>query len=227
MWQTFDNKDQLKRWKVHDNVPIPARLDGTECGSDGLLSPRHSLATGRLLTMLRVRSGKQQNAAWTLQKKTIVEMQLDAAGEIQLSGLGPWPFWLKLRLDTSVPPFLLCSLFRKMDDDVATLLARTHATLVRQLSEIAGHHFEGLQAAGRYKSLNLSNRHRKELCHLDIAFNWSRHVTSVKRATLTAEIMKRVSPAPAATCAATATPAPVNEYVAPAPTVFYMQHQRL
>ena len=41
----------------------------------------------------------------------------------------------------------------------------------------------------------------------------------MKCATLTAEIMKRVSPAPAATCAATATPAPVNKYVAPAPTV--------
>ena len=39
-----------------------------------------------------------------------------------------------------------------MDCDAATLLARTHATLVRQLSEIAGHHFEGLQAAARYET---------------------------------------------------------------------------
>ena len=104
-----------------------------------------------------------------------------------------------------------------MDDDAATLLARTHATWVRELSEI----FEGLQAAARYKSLNLTNRHRRQFCHLDIAFNWSRRVTSVKCATLTAEIMKRVSPALAATCAATATPAPVNKYVAPAPAFFY------
>ena len=36
-----------------------------------------------------------------------------------------------------------------MDFDAAALLARTHATLVRQLSEIAGHHFEGLQAAAQ------------------------------------------------------------------------------
>ena len=109
-----------------------------------------------------------------------------------------------------------------MDDDAATLLPRTHATLVRQLSEIAGHHFEGLQAAARYKSLNLTNRHRRQLCHLDIAFNWSRHVTSVKCAAVTAEILKHVSPAPAATCAATATPAPVNEHVAPAPVIEYI-----
>ena len=40
-----------------------------------------------------------------------------------------------------------------MDDDAATLLAHTHATLVRLLPEIAGHHFEGLQGAARYKSL--------------------------------------------------------------------------
>ena len=108
-----------------------------------------------------------------------------------------------------------------MDDDAATLLARTPATLVRQLSEIAGHHFEGFQTAARYKSLNLTNRHRRQLCHLDIAFNWSRHVTSVKCATLTAKIKKHVLPAPAATCAATATLAPVTEYVAPTPTVFH------
>ena len=98
-----------------------------------------------------------------------------------------------------------------MDDEAAILLARTHATLVRQLSEVAGHHFEGLQAAARYKSLNLTNRQRRQLCHLDIAFNWSRHVTSVKCATLTAEILKHVSPVPAATCAATAACAPVQE----------------
>ena len=83
-----------------------------------------------------------------------------------------------------------------MDDEAAILLARTHATLVRQLSEVAGHHFEGLQAAARYKSLNLTNRQRRQLCHLDVAFNWSRHVTSVKCATLTAEILKHVSPVP-------------------------------
>ena len=98
-----------------------------------------------------------------------------------------------------------------MDDEAAILLARTHATLVRQLSEVAGHHFEGLQAAARYKSLNLTNRQRRQLCHLDIAFKWSRHVTSVKCATLTAEILKHVSPVPAATCAATAACAPVQE----------------
>ena len=46
-------------------------------------------------------------------------------------------------------------------------------------------------------------------------------VTSVKCATLTAEILKHVSPAPAATCAATATSAPVNEYVAPALVIEY------
>ena len=98
-----------------------------------------------------------------------------------------------------------------MDDEAAILLARTHATLVRQLSEVAGHHFEGLHAAARYKSLNLTNRQRRQLCHLDIAFKWSRHVTSVKCATLTAEILKHVSPVPAATCAATAACAPVQQ----------------
>ena len=61
-----------------------------------------------------------------------------------------------------------------MDDEAAILLARTHATLVRQLSEVAGHHFEGLQAAARYKSLNLTNRQRRQLCHLDIAFSTGR-----------------------------------------------------
>ena len=42
-----------------------------------------------------------------------------------------------------------------MDFDAA---ARAHATLMRQLSETAGHPFEGLQAAARYKSQKLTNR---------------------------------------------------------------------
>ena len=46
-----------------------------------------------------------------------------------------------------------------MDHDAATLLARAHATLVRQLSEIA---------VTTSKSLNLTNRHRRQLCHLDM-----------------------------------------------------------
>ena len=80
-----------------------------------------------------------------------------------------------------------------MDFDAAALLARTHATLVRQLAEIAGHHFEGLQAAARYKSLKLTIRHRRQLCHLDIAFNWSRHVTSVKCDVLIIDILQRTN----------------------------------
>ena len=56
--------------------------------------------------------------------------------------------------------------------------------------------------AARYKSLNLTNRHRRQLSHLDIAFNWSRHITSVKCATLITEIMNHASP-DAATWAAT------------------------
>ena len=113
-----------------------------------------------------------------------------------------------------------CALyFTKMDLDAAVLLARTHATLVRQPSEIAGHHFEGLQAAARYKSLKLTQRHRRQLCHLDVAFNWSRHVTSVKCDMLLVDILHHASPTLAATCAATASPAPVHEYVAPAPVV--------
>ena len=54
--------------------------------------------------------------------------------------------------------FFRCVLcFTKMNFDAAALLARTHATLVRQLSEIAGHRFEGLQAVVWYKSLKLTN----------------------------------------------------------------------
>ena len=96
-----------------------------------------------------------------------------------------------------------------MDFDAAALLACTKATLVRQLSEIAGHHFEGLQAAARFKSLKLTNRHRRQLCHLDIAFNWSRHVNSVKCDMLLIDILSHASPT---------TAAPAYEYVAPAHT---------
>ena len=102
----------------------------------------------------------------------------------------------------------------------ATLLARTHASLVRQLSEIAG------QAAARYTSLNFTNRHRRQLCHLDcFQLVSTRHLR--KCATLTAEIMKRVSQAPAATCAGTATRAPVTEFATPTPTGFYAAPARV
>ena len=67
-----------------------------------------------------------------------------------------------------------------MDPDAAGLLARTFATLLRGLSWYADHHFEGLCAASRHKSLALSNKQRRQLTHVDIAFNWSRHVTATK-----------------------------------------------
>ena len=104
--------------------------------------------------------------------------------------------------------FCCASCFTEMDFDAAALLARTHATLVRQLSEIAGHHFEGLQAAARYTSLKLTNRDRRQLCHLDIAFNWSLHVTSVKCDMLFIDILSHAS---------LTTAAPVYDFVAPAP----------
>ena len=106
-----------------------------------------------------------------------------------------------------------------MDLDAAGLFARTHATLLRSLSWHADHHFEGLCAASRHKSLALSNKQRRQLTHLDIAFNWSRHVTVTKCEQLITEILGCLDPPPAATHAATATLTPVDAPVTTAYSV--------
>ena len=54
------------------------------------------------------------------------------------------------------------------------------STLPRSLSWHADHSFAGLSAASRHKSPVPSNRQRRQLTHLDIAFNCSRHVTAAK-----------------------------------------------
>ena len=88
---------------------------------------------------------------------------------------------------TNLVPFILLSppvnalaMLRSRDLDAAGILARTHATLPRGLSWHADHSFEGLSAASRHKSPVPSNRQRRQLTHLDIAFNCSRHVTAAK-----------------------------------------------
>ena len=104
-----------------------------------------------------------------------------------------------------------------MDPDAAGLLARTLATLLRGFSWYADHHFEGLCAASRHKSLALSNKQRRQLTHVDIAFYWSRHVTATECEQLITEILCCLVPPLAATHAATATLTPV---VAPVTTAY-------
>ena len=118
-----------------------------------------------------------------------------------------------------------------MDLDAARLLARTHATLLRGLSWHADHHIEGLSAASRHKSLALSNKQPRQLTHLDVTFNWSRHVTATKCEQLITEMLGCLDSPLAATYAATASfsalvtpapsdvPAPVIKYVAPTPDI--------
>ena len=112
---------------------------------------------------------------------------------------------------------VLCCLARWTD--AAGLLARTHATLLRRLSWHADHHFDGLCAASRHKSLAVSNKQRRQLTHLDIAFNWSRHVTATKCEQLITEFLGCLVPPPAATHAATATLTPVDAPVTTAYSV--------
>ena len=135
-------------------------------------------------------------------------------------------FWLKLR----ICHVSACVLSRPMDLDAAGLLARTHATLLRGLSWHADHHFEGLCAASRHNSLALSNKQPRQLTQLDIAFNWSRHVTATKCEQLITEMLGCLDSPLAATYATTASfsalvtpassdvPAPVIKYVAPTQT---------
>ena len=94
-------------------------------------------------------------------------------------------------------------------------------------AEITDHHFEGLCAASRHKSLALSNKQRRQFTHLDIDFNWSRQVTANKREQLITEILGGLIPPLAATHAATATAAPRTEYVAPAPVLADLQEPPL
>ena len=142
---------------------------------------------------------------------------ITANGEVQTNEEAtcyvPQPFWLKLRI-RHVSGFALS---RPMDLDAAGLLARTHATLLRRLSWHADHHFEGLCAASRHKSFALSNKQRRQLTHLDIAFNWSRHVTATKCEQLITEILGCLVPPPAATHAATAT---LTAFDAPVTTAY-------
>lgn len=77
--------------------------------------------------------------------------------------------------------------------DAAALLSHTHAPLLRLLSAEAGKHFEGLQAAARYKSLNLSNKQRRQLTHLDVAHNWARHVTAIRCEMLVEDIQSCIT----------------------------------
>ena len=95
-------------------------------------------------------------------------------------------FWFKLRICYVSG----CVLFQSpMDLDAAGLLACTHATLLRGLSWRADHRFEGLCGASRHNSLALSNKQPRQLTHLDIAFNWSRHVTATKCEQLITEML--------------------------------------
>ena len=57
------------------------------------------------------------------------------------------------------------------------LIDEAHGVLLRDLSEIAGRHFQGLAQASRgFK--HMSPRLRKKLHHFDITYNYTRHVTA-------------------------------------------------
>ena len=98
-----------------------------------------------------------------------------------------------------------------MECDAATLLERTHATLLRQLSEVAGHYI----ASGCPQKVAGSHQQAQKATVSDIAFDWSRHVTSVKCATLIIEIMKCAS----LDLTECVKPVPLAEYTVPAPDV--------
>ena len=93
-----------------------------------------------------------------------MEMQMDAAGEIQLEGFGSvaiLAYGSSYGLTRQCRPFCCALYFAKW---MMTRRLCWHVLTLRwydSYSEIAGHHFEGLQADGRYKSLDLTNRHRK------------------------------------------------------------------
>ena len=53
----------------------------------------------------------------------------------------------------------------------------------------AYHHFEALSAASRHTSLVLTDRQRRQVTHLDIAFNCSRHVTCATCEQIITEIL--------------------------------------
>ena len=59
----------------------------------------------------------------------------------------------------------------------AALIADLHAELIRNLSEYADFHFQGLSQASRSKHLPLTPQLRRQLAQLDIAHNICRHIT--------------------------------------------------
>ena len=73
-----------------------------------------------------------------------------------------------------------------------------------------------LRGTNRLRSVT---NQRRQLTHLDIAFNWSRHVTVTKCEQLITEILGCLDPPPAATHAATATLTPVDAPVTTAYSV--------
>ena len=124
-----------------------------------------------------------------------------------------------------------------------------HGHSLRRLVCSAGTDFKGLEQAARQcrRSGLISSRIAKKLLALDAAFNVLRHVNSVRAERLLAELDAEVhvkTPDPAsyttnadaATCAATAASAPVNELaaservienVAPAPVGFHPVQEQM
>eukprot|EP00973_Karenia_brevis_P092721 12413821-Karenia_brevis.AAC.1 len=64
--------------------------------------------------------------------------------------------------------------------DAAGLIAYAHGSALRLVSDKGAKHHSGLQVASRDKSLPLHSRLRRQLFQVDVAFSWSRHITSVK-----------------------------------------------
>ena len=92
------------------------------------------------------------------------------------------------------------------------VFSHAHMPPQRGFSWHADHHFEGLFAASKHKTLALRNKQRRQFTHLDIAFNWSRHVT---------EILDCLDPPPPATYATASFSAPVTPVPSdvPAPVI--------
>jgi len=64
--------------------------------------------------------------------------------------------------------------------DAAAIIADLHGKLLRMLADTTGNHFMGLSQAARCKQLHLSSKLRRWLVNIDIAFNMTRHISSVK-----------------------------------------------
>ena len=59
-------------------------------------------------------------------------------------------------------------------------LGTLHSDLLQVMASQTGQHFQGLSQASRTKKLNLTNRQKKMLSQVDIAWNIIRHISTVR-----------------------------------------------